>query len=104
MYLDGDGVRKDVRQGMSWLELAARKGHPQAQAMLGRTMFNGEAGATPQKSRGLMYLTLARDSVVTTPSGQWIVDLHTQALKTANEDERKAAVAMVEAYLRERNN
>ena len=104
MYLDGDGVRKDVRQGMSWLELAARKGHPQAQAVLGRTMFNGEAGATPQKSRGLMYLTLARDSVAATPAGQWIVDLHAQALESANQDERKAAVAMTEAYLRERNN
>lgn len=104
MYLDGDGVRKDPRQGMNWLELATRKGHPQAQAMLGRLMFNGEPGATAQKSRGLMYLTLARDSVAAAPSGQWIVDLHAHALETANEDERKAAVAMVEAYLRERNN
>ena len=28
MYLDGAGVKKDLRQGVNWLELAARKGHP----------------------------------------------------------------------------
>ena len=104
MYLEGAGVRQDARQSMNWLELAARKGHPQAQAVLGRVMFNGEAGASPQRSRGLMYLTLARDAVTATPSEQWIVDLHTQALETASEDERKTAMGLLEAYLRERNN
>jgi TPR repeat protein len=104
MYLEGSGVRQDSRQSMNWLELAARKGHPQAQAVLGRVMFNGEAGAIPQRSRGLMYLTLARDAVAATPSERWIVDLHTQALQSASEDERKAAIGLLEAYLRERNN
>ena len=104
MYLDGAGVRRDARQSMNWLELAARKGHPQAQAVLGRMMFNGEAGVTPQRSRGLMYLTLARDAVAVTPKEQWIVDLHTQALEAASEDERKTAIGLLEAYLRERNN
>jgi TPR repeat protein len=104
MYLEGAGVRRDARQSMNWLELAARKGHPQAQAVLGRVMFNGEAGATQQRSRGLMYLTLARDSVAATASEQWIVDLHSQALQTASEDERKTAIGLLEAYLRERNN
>ena len=104
MYLDGAGVRQDARQSMNWLELAARKGHPQAQAVLGRVMFNGEAGATPQRSRGLMYLTLARDAVAATPSEQWIVDLHSHALESASEEERKSAIGLLEAYLRERNN
>jgi len=104
MYLDGLGVKKDLRQSMNWLELAARKGHPQAQAVLGRVMFNGEVGSTPQRSRGLMYLTLARDAVAATPSEQWIVDLHTHAIETASEDERKAAIGLLEAYLRERTN
>lgn len=104
MYLDGAGVRQDARQSMNWLELAARKGHPQAQAVLGRVMFNGEVGSTPQRSRGLMYLTLARDAVAATPSEQWIVDLHTHAIETASEDERKAAIGLLEAYLRERTN
>lgn len=104
MYLDGDDVRKDVRQSMNWLELAARKGHPQAQALLGRMMFDGEAGGAAQRARGLMYLTLARDAVSGAGSEQWIVDSHARALASASEADRKAAVALLEGYLRERSN
>lgn len=105
MYLDGAGVKKDMRQGVNWLELAARKGHAQAQALLGRLMFNGEAGGGAQKARGLMYLTLARDAAAGGGvNEQWIVDSHAKALATANEAERKAAVALLEDYLRERSN
>jgi TPR repeat protein len=102
MYLDGAGVKKDMRQSVNWLELAARKGHPQAQALLGRMMFNGETRARVAR-RGLMYLTLARDSVAGGSNEQWIVDLHAKALSAASEQDRKAAVAMLEGYLRERN-
>lgn len=103
MYLDGVGVKRDARQSVNWLELAARKGHPQAQALLGRLMFNGESGVSGQRPRGLMYLTLARDSVAGAPTEQWIVDLHAKALAAASEDDRKAAVSMLEGYLRDRN-
>lgn len=103
MYLDGQGVKKDMRQSVNWLELAARKGHPQAQAVLGRLMFNGEAGGAGQKARGLMYLTLARDAVAGGAGEQWIIDSHAKALASANENDRKAAVALLEDYLRERN-
>ncbi|WP_457798404.1 tetratricopeptide repeat protein [Methylocystis sp. S23] len=104
MYLDGAGVKKDMRQSVNWLELAARKGHPQAQAVLGRLMFNGEAGGGAQKARGLMYLTLARDAVAGGGANeQWITDSHAKALAAANEADRKAAVALLEDYLRERN-
>lgn len=106
MYLDGTGVKRDLRQGVNWLELSARKGHPQAQAMLGKLMFSGEAGAGgAQKARGLMYLTLARDAVAGSGAGeQWIVDTHARALAAASEADRKAAVALLEDYLRERSN
>lgn len=103
MYLDGVGVKKDMRQSVNWLELAARKGHPQAQAVLGKLMFNGEAGGAMHKPRGLMYLTLARDAVSGSAGEQWIVDLQAKALSSASEADRKAAVAMLEDYLRERN-
>ncbi len=103
MYLDGVGVKKNLRQSVNWLELAARKGHPQAQAVLGRLMFSGEAGGEPQRPRGLMYLTLARDAAAGAAGDQWIVDLYAKALSAASEADRKAAVAMLEGYLRERN-
>ncbi|MGD9656388.1 MAG: tetratricopeptide repeat protein [Methylocystis sp.] len=103
MYLEGAGVRKNVRQGVNWLELAARKGHPQAQAMLGRMMFTGEASGEPDHARGLMYLTLARDAASGGARDQWIVDLHAEALNSASELDRRTAGAMLEGYLRERN-
>ncbi|MFY9629188.1 MAG: tetratricopeptide repeat protein [Methylocystis sp.] len=98
MYLEGYGVKKDVRQGMNWLDLAARKGHVQAQAMLGELMFTG-AGGAPQRSRGLMYLTLAREAA-NAPSEQWIVEMHDKALASASDADRKAAVSMLETYLK----
>jgi len=103
MYLEGVGVRKDLRQGVNWLDLAARKGHPQAQALLGQLMFSGEAGGAAQRARGLMYLTLARESASNAAGDRWIVDLHDKALAVASEADRKSAVAMLENYLRNRN-
>lgn len=103
MYLEGAGVKKNLRQGVNWLELAARKGHPQAQAMLGRMMFSGEAGGEPDRARGLMYLTLAREAAGGAARDQWIVDLHAEALNAASEADRRTAGAMLDGYLRERN-
>ena len=103
MYLDGAGVRKDARQSVNWLELAARKGHPQAQALLGRIMFDGADGVSAQRARGLMFLTLARDATAGSGPDGWIGDLHARALNDASETDRKSAVVLLEDYLRERN-
>ncbi|WP_246207061.1 tetratricopeptide repeat protein [Methylocystis heyeri] len=102
MYLEGYGVKKDLRQGVSWLDLAARKGHVQAEALLGQLMFTGVAGGVGQRPRGLMYLTLAREAASGSSSDQWIIDSHDKALASASEAERKAAVAMLESYLKRR--
>lgn len=99
MYIEGAGVKKDIRQGLNWLELAARKGHAQAQALLGRIMFNGEAGGQPQRPLGLMYLTLAQ-SAHGGSSDKWISDQRAKALASATEADRKAADDMVESYLK----
>jgi len=102
MYLDGAGVKKDLRQGVNWLELAARKGHAQAQALLGRMMFNGEAGAAPQRPLGLMYLTLACESSAG-GADQWIADQRARAYAAASESDRKTADDLVTNYLKRRD-
>ena len=56
-----DASRDDFRYGARWLGLAAQKGQHQAQAMLGQMLFNGDR-LPRQAARGLMWLTLARDS------------------------------------------
>jgi uncharacterized protein len=102
MYLDGAFVKKDARQALNWLELAARKGHAPSQALIGQLMFDGAGGAA-QRPRGLMYLTLAREAASSGAGDQWIVDQHTRALAAASDAERSAAGAMLEHYLKHRD-
>jgi len=99
MYLDGVGVKKDTRQGMSWLSLAARKGHTGAQALLGQVMFEVSA----ERPRGLMYLSLARAAAGDRPADKWIVEMHQKALASASEADRKTADVMVESYLKRKD-
>ena len=80
LYLDGKGgVDRDVKQAARWLGLAAQKGQYQAQAMLGSMLFKGEV-VPRQAARGLMWLTLARDSAVGTEDKR-IADLYRLGLQ-----------------------
>jgi TPR repeat protein len=97
MYLDGNGGLKEPKQAARWLSLAARKGQYQAQAVFGAMLFKGEL--TPrQAARGLMWLTLARDNA--SPGETWIADLYAAAMKQASPDERAAAYAFLERWLK----
>jgi uncharacterized protein len=61
IYLEGQGVGKDTKQGIRWLWLAADKGQYQAQAVLGALLFKGQS--VPRDGAcGLMWLMLARDA------------------------------------------
>lgn len=44
MLLDGVGVEKDSRRALQWLDLAAKKRHLQAEALLGQILFSGLDG------------------------------------------------------------
>lgn len=99
MYLDGTGTQRDTRQAARWLGLAANKGQHQAQAMLGHMLFKGEH-VPRQAARGLMWLTLARDSAV---SGEaWIAEMYEAAFKQANTDERTMALVYLERWMKGR--
>src|ERR1700732_3550802 len=103
MHLDGAGVDKDGREAIRWLYLAADKGHLQAQALLGQTLFTGREGVRPQRARGLMWLTLAREAAIDSKKDQWIVDLYDQAVASANGGDRQDALAYLENHLKRRN-
>jgi len=98
MLIEGQGGTKDVWQAARWLKLAADKGQYQAQALLGTTLFNGQA-LPRQVPRGLMYLTLARDAA---PQEKWVADLHAAAFQQATDDERALALSYLEAWLKGR--
>jgi TPR repeat protein len=99
MYLDGVAAPKDPRHAARWLGLAANKGQYQAQAMLGHMLFKGEY-VPRQAARGLMWLTLARDSSST--SDKWIADLYDAAFKLATDDERQIALVYLERWMKGR--
>jgi TPR repeat protein len=100
LYLEGVGAPKDPRQAVRWLVLASQKGQHRAQAMLGTMLFKGEH-VRRQASRGLMWLTLARDSA-TGPADKWITDIYDAAFKQATDDERAIALIYLERWMTHR--
>lgn len=90
MYLDGANGEKDPRQAARWFNLAAEKGHPYAQAVLGQLLFNGQGGLPRQAPLGLSWMIVARQSCDPAKDG-WIVEMVQKAETAASEDERRLA-------------
>ncbi len=96
-----DNSPESFRQGIRWLGLAAQKGQYQAQALLGQMLFNGDR-LPPQRARGLMWLTLARDSA--TADETWIKESYDRAIAKASEDDRAMALQMLKDWLQGKKN
>ncbi len=97
MYLKtADASRDDFRYGARWLGLAAQKGQHQAQALLGQMLFNGDR-LPRQAARGLMWLTLARDSAG--PDEAWIKESYNRAFAKASDEDRASALQMLEQWV-----
>lgn len=96
MYRVGSGgVAKDSVVAVRWLAIAAEKGHPPSQALLGNMLFTGE-GVPHQRARGLMWLEFAKDAG---PDAKdpWIRELYQRDYELASDEDRQAAVAMHDA-------
>jgi exopolysaccharide production negative regulator len=100
LYLDGVGAPHDPRQAARWFGLSAQKGQFQAQAMLGAMLFAGDH-VPRQAARGLMWLTLAKDSA-TGPNQAWINRLYDSAFRQATEDERALALVYLRHWMETR--
>jgi len=97
MYLRAPDASPDnFRYGARWLGLAAQKGQHEAQALLGQMLFNGDR-LPRQAARGLMWLTLARDSAG--PDETWIKESYNRAFAKANDDDRAMALQMLEHWV-----
>jgi uncharacterized protein len=96
MYLIGaGGLVKDRVAALRWLAVAAKKGHPPSQALLGHMLFRGN-GALDQRARGLMWLGLANDGAANS-RGPWIRELYERDFRDASDTERLAAASMRDA-------
>ncbi|MEA2977788.1 MAG: uncharacterized protein QOF19_3308 [Alphaproteobacteria bacterium] len=96
LYLEGAGVRRDPKQAVRWLALAANKGQYEAQATLGRILFKGEQ-VPRQRPLGLMWLTLASDG--SGSQAGWIAEARDAAFQQASEDERAMALELLQRWL-----
>jgi TPR repeat protein len=100
LYLNGNGAPHDPRTAARWFGLSAQKGQCQAQAMLGAMLFAGDH-VPRQAARGLMWLTLAKDSAHTTDQA-WVAKLYDSAYQQSTEDERALALVFLKHWLESR--
>jgi TPR repeat protein len=100
LYLEGNGAPQDPRQAARWFGLSAQKGQCQAQAMLGAMLFSGDH-VPRQAARGLMWLTLAKDSARSIDQA-WVAKLYDSAFTQATEDERALALVYLKGWLQGR--
>jgi uncharacterized protein len=101
LYLDGVGAPHDPRTAARWFGLSAHKGLCKAQAMLGAMLFTGDH-IPRQAARGLMWLTLAKDSADSNDQ-TWIGGLYDNAFRQANEDEKAMAAMYLKRWLQLRH-
>ena len=95
MYITGSGgLAKDHIVALRWLALAARKGHPPSQALLGHMLFVGD-GLPAQRGRGLMWLTIAK-SQADGAKDLWIRSLYQSDFAAATDGDRKEALALLD--------
>jgi uncharacterized protein len=100
MYMVGaGGLAKDSITAVRWLAVAAQRGHPQSQALLGHMLFTGD-GVLHQRARGLMWLEFAKDGASDAKDG-WIRELYQRDFQAAGDDDRQMAAAMYDARAKE---
>ena len=99
----GVGAPHDPRQAARWFGLSAQKGQCQSQAMLGAMLFAGDH-VPRQAARGLMWLTLAKDSAKdgAATDQAWINRLYDSAFQQASEDERALALVYLKRWMETR--
>lgn len=91
LYLDPSELGPNPLQSARWFSLAARKGHPGAQARLGDMLVRGE-GMEAQPVEGLMWLNIAYRGALGTGDESWIGELAQGAMSLASESEAEAAL------------
>ena len=100
LYLEGVGAPHDPRLAARWFGLSAQKGQCSAQAMLGAMLFAGD-NVPRQAARGLMWLTIAKDSARANDQ-VWINKLYDSAVAQATADEQAMAGILLKRYLANR--
>lgn len=95
LYMNGDGVEKNVGLAVNWLATAAKKQHAASQATLGEILWRGE-DVRQRRARGLALIMLAHENAIASgKEPQWISDLYGEALGKSDKATRKDAQALL---------
>jgi exopolysaccharide production negative regulator len=95
LYMNGDGVEKNVGLAVNWLASAAKKQHVAAQATLGEILWRGQ-DVRQRRARGLALIILAHQNAVASgKEPQWIGDLYREAFGKSDAVIRKDAETML---------
>jgi hypothetical protein len=95
LYMNGDGVEKNVGLAVNWLAIAAKKQHAASQATLGEILWRGQE-MRPRRTRGLALIMLAHENALAAgKEPQWIGDLYQEAFGRSDVATRKDATAMM---------
>ena len=95
LYMNGDGVEKNVGLAVNWLATAAKKQHAESQATLGELLWRGQ-DVRQRRARGLALIMLAhKNAVASGKEPQWIGELYGEALGKSDKATRKDAQALL---------
>jgi hypothetical protein len=92
LYLDGEGVEKNVGLAINWLATAAKKQHAEAQATLGELLWRGDDDVRQRRARGLALIMLAHENAKASgKEPKWIEDLYLEMQGATSAAMRKEA-------------
>lgn len=95
IYLDGENPAGDIIQAARMLKKASVAGHPGAEALLGHILFEGEyLRREPVRGLSMMMSAQKRSSG---QDAEWIAEMQEEAFALATEDERRAAIALLQS-------
>ncbi len=98
LYLSGQGVKKNVRRAISWLNNAAKKKHAPSQALLGQLLWDGDL-VPKRQIKALALLIMAQKNAGPRDS-EWINELHKTIVAASDLETRKGAKTAVARWVR----
>lgn len=98
LYLNPTSDQRSPKLAAKWLNVAAKKGQVEAQALLGQLLFTGDDDVPRRAVQGLMWLTIARAGA-RGPSQDWIAEAQEQAFSLASEQERRQAMNLSQSWI-----
>ncbi len=98
MNISGEGTKPQVRQGMRWLNLAARKRNAAAQAALGNYYLSKPKSSKADRAKGLMWLSLARENEKDSKTRQQVSELYKNILGETSTSERERAESLTASW------